>query len=165
MTMSLYYSSLLILCTAVSAIAQNDDCCSTIEKSVASFSSQISSTCNGPSDAAIASLEANVSALQETVSSLQEAVSSLSADIKKVLNYSSDPFFTSCYDILQKFPDSPSGYYRIVGFSHKVYCHMSSLPYNGNKGWIRIAHLDLYNTRDCPTGFRLIESNGIRACG
>uniref|UniRef100_A0A1X7T8W5 Fibrinogen C-terminal domain-containing protein n=1 Tax=Amphimedon queenslandica TaxID=400682 RepID=A0A1X7T8W5_AMPQE len=315
MTMSLYCSSLLILCIATSAIAQNTgtlnaiNCCSRIEKSVASFSSQINSTCNGPSDAAIASLQANVSALQETVStdvsslqqkvssevaemstrilnvsskvsllqtevsskvsslksdvsskveavslqvsslqaevsskvatvssevsslkanvsskvesvssevagvssklasvssdvsSLQEAVSSLqqavsslsadikkvldvsstlatnvsslekstvsslSADIKKVLDYSSDPFFTSCYDILQKFPDSPSGYYRIVGFSDKVYCHMSSLPYNGNKGWIRIAFLDLYNTKDCPTGFRLIEKQDIRACG
>ncbi|XP_019859268.1 PREDICTED: uncharacterized protein LOC109587462 [Amphimedon queenslandica] len=169
MTMSLYCSSLLILCIATSAIAQNTlnavNCCSRIEKSVASFSSQISSTCNGPSDAAIASLEANVSALQETVSSLQEAVSSLSADIKKVLNYSSDPFFTSCYDILQKFPDSPSGYYRIVGFSHKVYCHMSNLPNTDEKGWIRIAYLDMWNTKDCPSGFKFFDFNGVRACG
>ena len=211
--MSLYYSSLLILCIAAASVIAQDsntiintvNCCSRIEKSVASFSSLINSTCSsGASDAAIASLKANVSSLQEAlssdvsslqeaVSSLQEAVSSLSADIKKVLevststtnvsslqgsavsslsndikkvlNYSSDPFFTSCYDILQKFPDSPSGYYRIVGFSNEVYCHMSALPYTDRKGWIRIAYLDLYNTKDCPSEFKFFDFDGIRACG
>uniref|UniRef100_A0A1X7TJ42 Fibrinogen C-terminal domain-containing protein n=1 Tax=Amphimedon queenslandica TaxID=400682 RepID=A0A1X7TJ42_AMPQE len=336
MTMSLYCSSLLILCIATSAIAKNDDCCSTIEESVANFSSQISNTCNGPSDAAIASLQANVSALQETVSTdvsslketvstevakvslnveaifsevsllqaavsavslhvsslqvnvsaLQETVSTevgevslkieavslnvsslqaaasavslrvsslqvnvsslqtelsskiaalskkvyslqgkvctkisilklevsflsnkisimkselsikiatvsshisflqakmfllqqrifdISVDLTILVNQSSHIYqyftyqhFTSCYDILRKFPGSPSGYYSIVAFSDKVYCHMSSLPFNSNKGWIRIAFLDLYNTKDCPKEFRLIEKQGIRACG
>uniref|UniRef100_A0A1X7TJV5 Fibrinogen C-terminal domain-containing protein n=1 Tax=Amphimedon queenslandica TaxID=400682 RepID=A0A1X7TJV5_AMPQE len=146
-----------------------------VSSKLASVSSDVSSLQEAVSSLqqAVSSLSADIkkvldvsSALATHVSSLEKsAVSSLSADIKKVLDYSSDPFFTSCYDILQKFPDSPSGYYRIVGFSHKVYCHMSSLPYNGNKGWIRIAHLDLYNTKDCPTGFRLIETQGIRACG
>uniref|UniRef100_A0A1X7T5D5 Uncharacterized protein n=1 Tax=Amphimedon queenslandica TaxID=400682 RepID=A0A1X7T5D5_AMPQE len=34
------------------------------------------------------------------------------------------------------------------------------------KGWTRLAYLDMSNaTQNCPSGFRLYQSGGVRACG
>ena len=33
-------------------------------------------------------------------------------------------------------------------------------------GWTRLAYLDMTDaTQNCPSGFRLIQSGGVRACG
>ena len=33
-------------------------------------------------------------------------------------------------------------------------------------GWIRLAYLDMTDaTENCPSGFRLYQSEGVRACG
>ena len=69
----------------------------------------------------------------------------------------------SCQDIKDKKPDSPSGYYHIN--SELVYCEMGELC-STEGGWTRLAYLDMTDsTVDCPPGFKLYESGGVRACG
>ena len=69
----------------------------------------------------------------------------------------------SCQHIKALLPNSSSGYYDINGQS--IYCHMGELC--GNDGaWTRLAYLDMADSSmHCPSGFRLYDTNGIRACG
>ena len=73
-----------------------------------------------------------------------------------------------CQDIKNKHPNTPSGMYLIVtpdGETQHVYCHMEELCSSGG-GWTRIAYLDMSDsTEECPPGFRLYQSGGVRACG
>ena len=69
----------------------------------------------------------------------------------------------SCKDIKAVLPNSPTGYYHVN--SHNIYCNMGELCGTGG-GWTRLAYLDMSDsTVNCPTGFRLYQSGGIRACG
>ena len=76
------------------------------------------------------------------------------------------PLPSSCKEIKENWPDSPSGYYHIGGTKPSyVYCNMEEFC-GSNEGWTRVAYLDMSDlSEECPTGFRLFESNGIRACG
>ena len=70
-------------------------------------------------------------------------------------------YFSSCKDILVRYPDTPSGYYFIrTGDDsyRKVFCEMDKIIC-GEKGWERFYYMDLVNnqTQDCPTSF--IKSN------
>ena len=72
--------------------------------------------------------------------------------------------FNSCQDILTKFPDTPSGYYRLKNSKEKVYCDMERV-HCGSKGWARVAHVDMSShTQSCPGNWTLISSP-IRTCG
>ena len=75
----------------------------------------------------------------------------------------------SCSDVLSKFPNSTSGYYKIGltnGSTVSVYCDMEGVNCDGEGGWMRVAYLNMFDsTEDCPQGFKLYEENGIRACG
>ena len=69
----------------------------------------------------------------------------------------------SCKDIKTVLPNSPTGYYHIN--SHNIYCNMGELCGTGG-GWTRLAYLDMSDsTVNCPTGFRLYQSGGVRSCG
>ena len=69
----------------------------------------------------------------------------------------------SCKDIKTVLPNSPTGYYHVN--SHNIYCNMGELCGTGG-GWTRLAYLDMSDsTVNCPTGFRLYQSRGVRACG
>ena len=75
---------------------------------------------------------------------------------------------TSCSEIKQRWPNSPSGFYQViktVGEVEKVYCHMTELC--GSDGpWTRVAHLNMSNPSDeCPDGFRKYSDNGVTFCG
>ena len=76
------------------------------------------------------------------------------------------PLPSSCKDIKENWPDSASGYYHIGGTKPSyIYCNMEELC-GSNEGWTRVGYLDMSNpSEECPTGFRLYESNGVRACG
>ena len=77
------------------------------------------------------------------------------------------PLPTSCKEIKTKWPHSISGYY-LIGCKKEpmyVYCHMEELCSSGG-GWTRIAYLDMSDsTEECPPGFKLYQSGGVRACG
>ena len=90
-------------------------------------------------------------------------------DILQIQNGSSfSSLPTSCQEIKSKQPNSPSGMYLLAtpsGDINYVYCHMGELC-GTEGGWTRLAYLDMSDsTENCPTGFKLYESNGVRACG
>ena len=69
----------------------------------------------------------------------------------------------SCKDIKAVLPNSPSGYYHVN--SRTIYCNMDTLC-NATGGWTRLAYLDMTDaTQNCPSGFGLYQSGGVRACG
>ena len=80
------------------------------------------------------------------------------------------PLPTFCQNIKKRSPNSPSGVYLIgnkesTTLTRYVYCHMEELC-GSDEGWTRIAYLDMSNpSQVCPSGFRLYESGGVRACG
>ena len=78
-----------------------------------------------------------------------------------------NPLLTSCNVIKKNWPKSLSGYYTIGSKRGPkyVYCNMEELCGSGG-GWTRLAHLDMSDsTENCPSGFRLYQSGGVRACG
>ena len=77
------------------------------------------------------------------------------------------PLPTSCQEIKNKQPNSPSGVYLLATANNDgtkyVYCNMEELCDSG-EGWTRLAYLDMTDsTVNCPSGFRLYQS--VRACG
>ena len=74
---------------------------------------------------------------------------------------------TSCQQLKQRQPNSPSGYYILAGTSgtYSTYCNMDTLCGSGG-GWTRLAYLDMSDsTQNCPSGFKLYNVTGVRACG
>ena len=109
----------------------------------------------------IASQAEQISIIAYSLVSLTEAVADLNCTNEH------DPILTSCEAIHKKWPNKPSGYYRIAdsnGAVHTVYCNMENLC-NLEGGWMRIANLNMTQTTSCPTGFRLYTNGGVRACG
>ena len=77
------------------------------------------------------------------------------------------PIPTSCQEIKNKQPNSPSGVYLLetANGTKYVYCNMKELCGSGG-GWTRLAFLDMSDaTENCPSGFKLYQSGGVRACG
>ena len=69
----------------------------------------------------------------------------------------------SCKDIKAVKPNSVTGYYHVN--SRNIYCNMDTLCGSGG-GWTRLAYLDMTDaTQNCPSGFRLYQTGGVRACG
>ena len=85
-----------------------------------------------------------------------------------VLHNDSTALPTSCKEIKERQPLSPSGMYLLMANStatYSVYCNMDELCGSGG-GWTRLAYLDMTDsTENCPSGFRLYQSGGVRACG
>ena len=85
-----------------------------------------------------------------------------------IINLYPPSLLHSCEEIHTNWPDSPSNYYIIAdtnGHPRHVYCHMESLCNSGG-GWMRVAYLNMSDlTKECPPGFRLYNTNGVRACG
>ena len=81
---------------------------------------------------------------------------------------SSIKFLESCSDILSTYPLAISGYYDLANTENTtitVYCNMH-LNCNGVKGWMRVGYINMTDSNEqCPSGFRLYEENGVRACG
>uniref|UniRef100_A0A1X7UU78 Fibrinogen C-terminal domain-containing protein n=1 Tax=Amphimedon queenslandica TaxID=400682 RepID=A0A1X7UU78_AMPQE len=86
-----------------------------------------------------------------------------------VVHNISSPLPSSCKQVKDKNPNSPSGIY-ILGTAngnslYYTYCNMEELCGSGG-GWTRLAYLDMNDsTINCPSGFRLYQSGGVRACG
>ena len=53
------------------------------------------------------------------------------------------------------------------GTRQSIYCDMEEQELCGSRGgWTRLAYLNMPNaTQNCPSGFRLYQSGGVRACG
>ena len=85
-----------------------------------------------------------------------------------VLHNDSTALPTSCQEIKERQPLSPSGLYLLAdvnNVTYAAYCNMETLCGSGG-GWTRLAYLDMSDaTQNCPCGFRLYQSGGVRACG
>ena len=83
-------------------------------------------------------------------------------------NQKANPLLTSCKEIKRKWSDGPNGYYQLSSTKRgpvSVYCNMDELC--GTKGgWTRLGYLNMADpSESCPSGFRLYQSGGVRACG
>ena len=111
-----------------------------------------------------------LSNLQDTSTSTAGVVDDilLIAQELLVLHNDSTALPTSCKEIKERQPLSPSGYYILValnGGAYETYCNMGTLCSSGG-GWTRLAYLDMSDaTQNCPSGFRLYQSGEVRACG
>ena len=112
-----------------------------------------------------------LSDLQDTSTSTAGVVDDilLIAQELLVLHNDSTALPTSCKEIKERQPLSPSGVYLLAsatgGATYTAYCNMGTLCGSGG-GWTRLAYLDMsYATQNCPSGFRLYQSGGVRVCG
>ena len=75
---------------------------------------------------------------------------------------------TSCREIKDLHPSSPSGHYWIRssnGFSVQVYCDMTRSCGGITGGWMQVANIDMSNHAEtCPAGLRMLTSPK-RLCG
>ena len=56
-------------------------------------------------------------------------------------------------------------YWQVLLEAYSTYCNMGTLCSSGG-GWTKLAYLDMSDaTQNCPSGFRLYQSGGVRACG
>uniref|UniRef100_A0A1X7UU89 Fibrinogen C-terminal domain-containing protein n=1 Tax=Amphimedon queenslandica TaxID=400682 RepID=A0A1X7UU89_AMPQE len=110
-----------------------------------------------------------LSNLQDTSTSTAGVVDDilLIAQELLVLHNDSTALPTSCKKIKERQPLSPSGLYLLANTNdtYIAYCNMGTLCGSGG-GWTRLAYLNMSDaTQNCPSGFRLYQSGGVRACG
>ena len=80
------------------------------------------------------------------------------ADYRRYYNPSSLEYFSSCKDILYKYPNTPSGFYYITSGPdkfRKVYCEMEK-EFCGSKGWEKFYYMDFLKNEShtCPGAFK-----------
>ena len=112
-------------------------------------------------------LEAHSIDNTRAIQNLTTVVRRLTQGMATTDGYRPSPLLSSCEEIKNKWPDSPSDYYTIVdtnGQRRHVYCEMERIC--GSSGWMRVAYLNMTDpSEECPKGFRLYNQNGVRACG
>ena len=119
---------------------------------------------------AIKQIVEQVNNLANTLRNTTSTVNQVSQQVEKLTELQSSPLPTSCQEIKQRWPNSASGVHLIsnkesITLAHYVFCHMEELC-GSNEGWTRLAYLNMSNpSQVCPSGFRLYESGGVRACG
>ena len=101
--------------------------------------------------------------LSDTSTSTAGVIDDILLVVRELLEIQNASIFSSCKDIKTVLPNSLTGYYHVN--NRNIYCNMGELCGTGG-GWTRLACLDMSDsTVNCPTGFRLYESGGVRACG
>ena len=118
---------------------------------------------------AIKQIVEEVNNLAITLKNTTSTVNQILQLVEELTELHSEFLPTSCQEIKQRMPNSPSGIYQIVTQNNKttqyVYCYMEELC-GSNEGWTRLAYLNMSDPSvECPSGFRLYESGGVRACG
>ena len=112
-----------------------------------------------------------LSKVHNTSTSTAQVADSIHQVVKELLQLDqSSRVPTSCQQIKEQQPNSPSGVYVLALASdqqtctYKAYCNMDQLC--GSAGWRRIAYLDMSDaTQSCPSGLTLYQFGGVRACG
>ena len=120
-------------------------------------------------------LIASLSHIKDTTTTNAGAINDILLLVEDLLTLHNDsssssfsPLPTSCQEIKNKQPNSPSGVYLLATANDGTkyaYCNMKELCGSGG-GWTRLAYLDMTDsTENCPSGFKLYQSGGVRACG
>ena len=116
----------------------------------------------------------SLSHIKETATSNSGAINDILLLVEDLIMLNNDsssssfsPIPISCQEIKNKQPNSPSGVYLLAtkDGTKYIYCNMEELCGSGG-GWTRLAYLDMTDsTQNCPSGFKLFQSEGVRACG
>ena len=109
------------------------------------------------------SLANTLSAVKNMTAATQETLATYHNDHTPI----SPQLSTSCKEIKEKYPNSPSGTYLLVNGNNPRYlhCHMGELC-GSSEGWTRLAYKDMSDpSEECPYGFKLHKSGHVRACG
>ena len=120
-------------------------------------------------------ITASLSRIKDTTTTNAGAINDILLLVEDLLMLHNDsssssfsPLPTSCQEIKNKQPNSPSGVYLLETADDEtkyVYCNMKELCGSGG-GWTRLAYLDMTDsTENCPSGFKMYQSGGVRACG
>ena len=120
-------------------------------------------------------LIASLSHIKDTTTTNAGAINDILLLVEDLLMLHNDsssssfsPLPSSCQEIKNKQPNSPSGVYLLATADDEtkyVFCSMQELCGSGG-GWTRLAYLDMTDsTENCPSGFKLYQSGGVRACG
>ena len=132
---------------------------SQILRSVSTFSERLMNIIN------------TLSNLQGTSTTTAGVTSDILLVAKKllVLHNDSTALPTSCKEVQQQQPHSPSGMYILAAANgngtYETYCNMGEVCGSGG-GWTRLAYLDMSDaTENCPSPLRLYQSGRVRACG
>jgi dynein heavy chain len=110
--------------------------------------------------------------LQALISSIQMTLmekSNLLDDLRPLHSEQSQASpVSSCAALSNRIPSFPSGYYWVMGSDGsavRVYCDMTLSCGNVTGGWMRVAELDMSNSRhQCPSGFRQRTNSNKRTC-
>ena len=138
-----------------------------IDNAFQSFSCISDASTSSPNTAASGELTTVLERIEDTVN---RKFDSLEAKLKALHKLGDTPCHaaSSCAEVLENGPDSPSGYYWVTnatGHPHSVYCDMTRSCGGVAGGWMRVAHLDMTNTsHQCPSGFRQRTDSGVRTC-
>ena len=121
-------------------------------------------------------LIASLSHIKDTTTTNAGAINDILLLVEDILmlhtessSSASSPLPTSCQGIKDKQQNSPSGVHLLAtdkdGGNKYVYCNMEELCGSGG-GWTKLAYLDMTEfTENCPSGFKLYKSGGVRGCG
>ena len=125
----------------------------------------------GDSAAKLINIVNTLSNLQDTSTSTAGVADDILLVAKQllVLHNDSTALPTSCKQVKQEQPLSPSGTYILSTASgdgtYETYCNMGELCGSGG-GWTRLGYLDMTDaTENCPSALRLYQSGGVRGCG
>ena len=155
-------------CSAACSTCDNKETQDTISQDIQQL---INATQNNTQ--AINDIVVSLSRIRNTTTSNALAINDILVLVEQILQLQNNgsffsPIPTSCQEIKNKQPNSPSGVYLLTprgDDTNYAYCNMGELCGTGG-GWTRLAYLDMSDsTVNCPTGFSLYQSGGVRACG
>uniref|UniRef100_A0A1X7UAD5 Fibrinogen C-terminal domain-containing protein n=1 Tax=Amphimedon queenslandica TaxID=400682 RepID=A0A1X7UAD5_AMPQE len=105
-----------------------------------------------------------------TSTSIAAVVGDIQLVLKELLILALNPLPASCEEVKLRQHNSSSGVYLLKSSNgttyYYAYCNMGDSVLCNEGGWTRLAYLDMNDpTVNCPSGFRLYQSGGVRACG
>ena len=115
----------------------------------------------------------SLSHIKDTVTSNAGAINDILLLVEDLIILHNDsssssfsPIPTSCQEIKNKQPNSPSGVYLLAtnDGTKYTYCNMEELCGSGG-GWTRLAYLDMSDaTQNCPGNLATLTYQGVRYC-
>ena len=142
--------------------------------------------CNGYSQSYVSAAQSSLASddiISAIVTELNNTVTDLISPLLSQLSHLMTPGLTSshpatsCMEILEMAPDSPSGLYWIRGTGNRagqhcstakhMYCDMERTCNGVGGGWMRVASIDMTNSSNecgCPSGLRTIVEGSHTLC-
>ena len=117
-------------------------------------------------------VNATIERVMEDISTeIRQLVAPLLAQLKHLQLPGKTPSHpaTSCKEIQELKPSTPSGYYWITASDEsavRMYCDMNRTCGGITGGWMRVASIDMTNSsQQCPNGLKTITKSSKRLCG